>query len=350
MKKFIVKTFQFSLIGLIYIFIVGTLYLYFDPFKVLYDYESFYESDGKAVVTLDKDYVSTTTFIKNSEKINYNSFIFGNSRSIFYQVSDWKKHLNKNAICYHFDASGESLWAINKKVAFIDENENKIENMLLILDYSTLIQDKPQSGHLNIISPALVYNSNIIEFHKTFFLAFLTPKFFYAFLDFKVSNQFKPYMKEGNLLDDTSGTYDNITNEFRADHSENLIQENKYYTPQKLSEFYERDTIQRYSPKCIYDSQKNILDNISSITKKHNTQVKVIINPLYDQLKINESDLKYLKTLFGDNVFDFSGINTFTNDYKNYYESSHYRPHIAREIMEIVYDEHKARMHNKGHK
>ena len=56
-------------------------------------------------------------------------------------------------------------------------------------------------------------------------------------------------------------------------------------------------------------------------------------------MKLNESDLIYLKDTFGeDNVFDFSGINEFTNDYRNYYEISHYRPHVARKILEIVYE------------
>ncbi|KAA6318040.1 hypothetical protein EZS27_031899 [termite gut metagenome] len=45
-------------------------------------------------------------------------------------------------------------------------------------------------------------------------------------------------------------------------------------------------------------------------------------------------DLEYLENVFGeDNVFDFLGINTFTQDYTNYYDDSHYRPHVAREIM-----------------
>ena len=39
-------------------------------------------------------------------------------------------------------------------------------------------------------------------------------------------------------------------------------------------------------------------------------------------MKLNESDLIYLKDTFGeDNVFDFSGINEFTNDYRNYYRN-----------------------------
>jgi len=340
MKIFITNIIRFSAFGIIFIIILGLPYLYFDPFKVLYDYNSFYETTA---VTLDKDYVSTETFIKNSENLDYNSFILGNSRSIFYQVSDWKKHLNNNAICFHFDASAESLWALNKKVEYIDKKGNNIQNILLILDYSILIQDKPNTGHLFIISPALVGESNIVEFHRTFFLAFLTPKFLYAFFDYKISGKVKPYMKKGSLLDDRPLDYDLSTNEERFDYFENQIKENEniYYSQQRLSVFYPRDTTnQKFSKKCIYNSQKTLLENIATITKKHNTKIKVIINPLYDQLKLDESDLKYLKSTFGaENVFDFSGINKFTNDYRNYYETSHYRPQVAREILSIVYEE-----------
>ena len=76
------------------------------------------------------------------------------------------------------------------------------------------------------------------------------------------------------------------------------------------------------------------------------TNYRIIISPLYNQIKLNNQDLDYLKQLFGkDNVFDFSGINKFTKDYNNYYESSHYRPHIAREIMQLIYHDEQ----NQGH-
>ncbi|SMO92605.1 hypothetical protein SAMN06265379_11616 [Saccharicrinis carchari] len=318
---------------------MAVLYIAFDPFKVLYDYESFFDTNAKASVAPNKDYASTTTFIKNSKKINYNSFIFGNSRSIFYQISEWKKHIGEDAICYHFDASGESLWALNKKVEFINKKENNIKNMLLVLDYATLTNVKPKSAHSYIISPALVNNSNIIEFHIAFFTAFLTPNFTYAYLDYKISNKMKPYIKK--VLDDRQKNYDNKTNELRFDYFENLISKGKYYTPERLSVFYDRDTtIQKFSEECIKENQKIILKNIYSITQKHNSKIKIIISPLYDQIKINKDDLKYLRALFGEeNVFDFSGINRFTNNYKNYYEASHYRPHIAREIMRIIYEQ-----------
>jgi len=339
MRAYIRKLLRFSIIGLIPLLIVSVLYIVLDPFKVLYHYDSFIDTDAKGRVTLNQDYVSTTTFINNSSKINYNSFIFGNSCSFFYQVSDWERHLNENALCFHFDASDEALYAINKKIEFIDHKGNKIDNILLILDYATLIQDKPKSAHLFIISPSLVNNSNIIDFHKTFFLAFLNPKFLYTFLDFTISGYIKPYMRQNYLLDYRPRNYDVLTNEIRFDYFEDLIQTNAYYTSERLSVFYNRDTtIQRESPQCIFENQKSILNNILSIANRHNSSIKVLINPAYDQIKLNEEDLKYLIDLFGhNNVFDFSGINKFTADYQNYYDATHYRPHVAREILGIIY-------------
>ena len=184
MKNFNLRLFRFSLTGIILLLLLCFIYIVLDPFKVIYHYDVI-QSD-KGMPTLNKDYISTKTFINNSKKIDYNSFIFGNSRSMFYQISDWKKHLDKKASCFHFDASSESLYAINKKIEFIDKKGNKMNNVLLFLDYSTLIKDKPKSGHLYIISPDLVNNSNIIEFHKTFLFTFLTPKFLYRYLNFKI--------------------------------------------------------------------------------------------------------------------------------------------------------------------
>lgn len=71
----------------------------------------------------------------------------------------------------------------------------------------------------------------------------------------------------------------------------------------------------------------------------HHTVYKVVINPLYDQNKINSRDLATLKDIFGsDNVYDFSGVNWITSDYHNYYEESHYRPHVAKWILGKIYN------------
>ena len=42
-----------------------------------------------------------------------------------------------------------------------------------------------------------------------------------------------------------------------------------------------------------------------------------------------------------ENVFDFSGVNEFTNEMTNYYETSHYRPKVCKELLRIIYDGNK---------
>ena len=314
------------------------LYVILDPFKVVKKYESYYISDGIQVVTLNNDYVSTSTFDNNYSTYKYNSFIFGNSRSRFYEIADWKSHIDSSSNCFHFDASVESLYAILKKVKYLENKNVDMNNVLFIIDYSTLKQITPRSGHLFIISPQLENYKNISDFHLTFIKAFFTPEFAIAYLDYKIRGEVKSYMKKNSLLNDSPMHYDLKTNEESFPHFEELIDKGKYYTPERMKVFEKRDTIQQFSPVVILDKQKQMLQEINDIFKKHKTDFKVIVNPLYDQIKLNESDLEYLRSLFGEErVFDFSGINDFTNDFHNYYEASHYRPHVARQILDLIY-------------
>jgi len=95
MKRFIKRLLKFSVFLIIPFLALLVLYVKMDPFKVIKSYDSFYDANKNVWVALNKDFVSTTTFIKNSKHTNYNSFIFGNSRSVFYQIDDWKKYLQK---------------------------------------------------------------------------------------------------------------------------------------------------------------------------------------------------------------------------------------------------------------
>jgi hypothetical protein len=305
---------------------------------VIKKYDSFVEPYSKGGVGLNKDYISTATFDHNYKKQHYDSFIFGNSTSIFYQISDWRKHLDEESSCYHFDASGEGLYALTQKIKYIDNKDQKIKNVLLIIDYPTLIQTQPKEGHMTVISPQLVNYRNLISFHTTFFKAFTSFDFIYAYLDYRISGKVKAYMNERNLIGETPSENDLITNETRFPHFEELISQGKFYTEDKKKIFFKRDTVQKYLPDVIAKKQKLMLTEILNIFNKHKTKYHIIINPAYDQLKLSPKDLNYLSDLFGkENVFDFSGINKFTNDFHNYYETSHYRPHVAREIMDSIY-------------
>jgi len=229
-----------------------------------------------------------------------------------------------------------------KKLKYLDGKNIDINNVLFIIDYHTLKEVTSSSGHLFIISPQLENYSNIKSFHLSFIKVFFNPKFMVAYFDYKITGKVKAYMTKNNLFNDPqSGQVhcDLNTNETRLIYLEQLIDNGEYYTPERMNVFYDRDTTrQSFSPIVILDRQKQMLQEINDIFRKHQTDFKIIINPIYDQKKLNESDFAYLCSLFGkERVFDFSGINDITNDFHNYYEASHYRPHVARRILDSIY-------------
>lgn len=313
------------------------IYAWMDPFKVVWHYDSFYEADNKLSVPLDKDYVSTANYDNRYGSEHYNSFIFGNSRSIFYETATWKQYLPTGSKLYHFDASAETIYGICKKIQYIDHKDEKMNNVLLVLDHLILNRSKSSDGHLFAISPQLEGYSTMADFHLQFLRTFLSTEFLPAYIDHKISGKVKPYMLKTALTDEAF-LYDKRTNEMRHTTTEGEIADGTFYTADRMKVFYKRDNIQKYSKPVIKQAQKEMLTKIAGIFKKHGTKYKIVISPLYDQKKLNKEDLAYMQRLFGDeNVFDFSGINRFTNDYRNYYESSHYRPHVATAIMAEIY-------------
>ncbi len=88
---------------------------------------------------------------RNLKKID--SYILGNSRSLAFRVNTWKKYLNNNSCCFHFDASGESLYGILRKLEFLSNNNADLKNVLIILDHNILSKTNSQKGHLYSISP-----------------------------------------------------------------------------------------------------------------------------------------------------------------------------------------------------
>jgi hypothetical protein len=336
--KFLLKT--LGIASPIIVFLL--IYTCLDPFKVVWNYDDYYDfsCDSKRVwgVVINRDNVGTMTFDKYYKQNGYNSFILGNSRSIFYEIADWKQYLNENSSCYHFDSYGESLYGLSKKVEYIERKKINIDNALVVLDYVLLSLAQSPDKYLNMVSPRLDHYKNVSEFHVSAIKAFASPNFFVAYLDYRISGEIKPYMVEKKLLSKFEISYDLKTNEITYPQTEKQIEEGKYFTPEIMEGFKRDDTTQPFRP-VIQERQKELLQGIYEVFKKSGATYKIVVSPLYDQVKLNPDDLAYLESLFGkQNVFDFSGVNAFTADYSNYYDGdSHYRPHVAREIMRLVY-------------
>lgn len=330
MKRFIKYCFLFSLPFLF--FIVG--YIVVDPFKVIRHYNLYYTSDD--CIGINRGYVSTMHYINHKDVCHYDSFIFGNSRSLAFHGKEWKKYLPESTVCYHFDESGGSVGGILYKIVFINK-VGCLKNVLLVVDYQ-LLANNEQIGHLFSLPPVLNNNSGALKFHWENFTAFYDMNFLRAFVDFKLWHKYKQYM--GWLITDPQKRtiYNPVNNELYS-VSEESIERDEYFDDEHIKVFEGKQFPDSIAKIVINEERLEMLKSIKDVFVQQNTNYKIVISPLYDQVKLNPCDLQVLIDIFGqDNVFDFSGVNQWNVDFHNYYEDSHYRPCVANEIMEIVYN------------
>lgn len=320
-------------------FIVVPFYFLTDPFKVLRNYDSYYQSGGKNEVNLNKDFISTQNFINKNPAYQYNAFIFGNSRSIFYEIKTWSELIHEpEAKCYHFDGSGESLYGIADKFVFLEKQQVSIKHALIVLDYALIAGQKNPKEYFRLQHPT-VSNKSSFAFQFAHLKAFLNFKFVKGYIDLFLSGKVKPYMRDEGLFDNNPLIYDSITNEIKMDYLEKeILEKQKEYYLKKSALFYQRDSMPKQAGKVIYKAQEKLCKTIKRILDQNNTTYEIVISPLYDQLQLNKEDLFFLEQLFGkERVHDFSGINEFTIPVTNYYEISHYRPQVTRTIMKTIY-------------
>jgi hypothetical protein len=274
--------------------------------------------------------------IKNFKKYNYNSFIFGSSRTIGFKPSDWEKYLQTNDIPFVFDASRESIYGIHAKFKLLDTLNIKIDNALIILCRDcTFSNTENDRGHLYIKHPA-ASGESYLKFHLEFFKAFLTPRFLFNFLSFKIIGEYKSFMN--GYIENRQITNDAISNELRIIDQEKEIASNPdLYYLKRQNLFYDRENEKIDQHQQILSRQEFMLNEIKLLLQKNHSNYKVILSPLYEQIEFNPKDLVILKKIFGNNVYDFTGKNRLTDNKTNYFETNHFRPSVGDSIMSNVY-------------
>lgn len=330
MKNFLLRTTIFLLPFLILI----SIYIVVDPFSVIHKDASLTYNNKDYLNPINRDYQSTDLLLKTYSKNKYNSFILGNSRSMFYQAKTWTNYID--GIPFHFNASKETIFGIYGKLRLLDELNIEIKNIVIVLDENTFIGVVNSSGHLFIKHPR-VSKESFLSFHYEMLKGFLSTSFF-TYIDLYSTKRIKEYMK-AYITIPNNWSFDKNTNQLSYSNFDLILQKDpqKYFTDKK-SLFFERPSTQLYSDQIIKEEQKELLIRIKAILDAKNTKYRIVISPLYNQIKLNKDDTKYLRKIFGEqNVFDFSGINSFTSDYRNYYEPSHYRPVVCDSIFSIIY-------------
>lgn len=287
------------------------------------------------VVALNQGHVTTTTYENLREEQKYNAFIFGSSRSQAFHCDVWKNYLEEDKRPFHFDAMGEGIWGIAKKMEYIDSKGDSIKSALIVLDQILLDFVSNRQGHLHITKPSVSGESWYV-YYKAFIMASVNLKFLASYFDYLIFKEFRPYMQK--FLHGSK--YPRKLNPINCDviygEEEEIKTDSLAYYKKMKDIFIGRKSGSDRSvlkPKAI-----DLLKSISFILKKHKTDYKVVLAPMYHQMENSDDCIDVLHEIFGkENVYNFSGKNEFTEPIGNYYETSHFRPHVANEIMKRIY-------------
>lgn len=332
MKSFLKKTSLF-LFPIIFLMVV---IISMDIFKILGSYDNYYDDSS---AELNRGVIVLNIYKEQRKKKKFNSFIFGNSRSQAYKTHAWKKHLPDDAIPFHFDASGEGLFGISNKIKYLDRIGDTINHALLIIDRYALINVNNIKKHISITPPELSRESSF-EFYKTIFKQNFNPKFLRAYFDFAITKEYKSYMV-GFLRDVKYRDYCDVeTGDLYYGYDEWIKNDSLgFYSTSEKKERENKVGKPKFKSIVTYKEMQQ-LRVIREIFEKHNTSYEIILSPAYDKIPLEERQLELVNFVFGKNhVHNFSGENEFTTNKSNYYESVHYRPHLANELMDIVYSD-----------
>ena len=310
-------------------------YLIADPFMVLYSHDDYNKNH---FVDKNLDFVTTEVYMKNSKEIDYDSYIFGGSTSLYTTASDWGKHLDSASELFSFNASGEHITGIWSKLNYINDQGHEIRHALLVMDtdatFGRFVNDNPIfMKHYD------VYPSSKLEFHYKYFLNFINVRYLVPFVHYSLSKKYYPYMS--NTLKDEYYYYDPVSNEY---HNVGILEGMKtdsleYYETRKGRFGVPKGSDYEAKPG-INQEDVHMLNEIREIFRQHQTDFRILICPAYNQIAFNREDLAQLQGIFGSqNVFDFSRTEKFTGDKSNYYDEFHFKKYVGAEMLDLIYAE-----------
>jgi hypothetical protein len=306
------------------LWIIVISFFVLDPFCLFYRNNSFAQKST--------DVQSFRAFNKQNPVEQYDAFVFGNSRSNSFQSAELQKHIGSDKKIFHFNAPGECVLNILKKLQFIRDAGNKINTAVILIDNGVL----KNKDNASVLYQGPVYehsvhstDRNYFDFYSSFINYYFTDFYFAKYIVHDLTEIYTPWMK---------GAFNEKTTSVSPSYKDSLLihdfAEYKRVFKPKFSRKYVRSNIVTQ----IDPDDLERLKQISDILQQEGTQYCIIIPPDFHLQKVPTDVRNTLCDVFGANrVFDFTGENVITMDSTMNYEGIHFSNRAGTMILDSIF-------------
>jgi len=332
MKQFIKRLFAVISIPLSIVLFFSILYVKRD---VYYDFRTYKNYSWKYNFQVLGD-VSTKKLLNSHT--NYNTFIFGSSRTVSLYAC-YLQSILKNSKVFHYGSWNETIGGIYEKLKLLDSLGYHLDNVIFYLDtdFTFLGDGKCRPNDYYLFTHLKKFNYYFGHYEA--FFSDLDLDKFKILLGQKVEGEIFPNWQSDTITND----YYHCSDSLIIAYGKRNLSKAYYHKIDSLTKvgfLYKRYDVQKFKEKQISDPEIEMINGILGILNKHHSKYYAIITPLYDQLKFNEADMQILKKSFGNNLYDFSGINGFTEDKLNYPDKVHFTQYVSRQILDSIIKPH----------
>lgn len=325
------KLFFRSILRKVGVFSIGVIT--FIAFYILRDVYCDFGIDKKNEVKYYFNNISDFSVKKLEQtKVDYNTFIFGSSRSIPLYACYIKNKIfqNDSAIHpFHFANWGERIGGICKKIEYLDEKGFKLNNLFILLDNNIVFLE---NGAVKLDESRIISNKSWLQSTSNHFLYF-----FYYSGDNLPKNLHVLFGTENPIDRMFVDKYTNDLNHI-CPKTNNFDQ--LFITPQHIKnqrpELPKRLGFEVEQPNRINKIILGYLARIKKILVKQKSNYAIIYSPMYNQRVFGKKDDLILHQIFQHHIVDFSGVNSLTNSIDEYADKTHYFPSIAKRMIDSI--------------
>lgn len=307
-------------------------YIAIDPFNVIWSFNPMDKVAEKSE-PFNRSRLAVEAYLNHRDSVDYNAFLFGSSRTIYYSVDEWKRHLPDDAVCFHFDAAWETLEGMLDKMDLIKEKGDRIKYAILEF-HADQFADTAHAEIPYRQDFRLRHSENVFAYHFRHFMSALNTDFLKVYIPYLFTGKMED-TEENKVFESPMRGYDPVKNEIDYRNFDDEIDTDSTAYFNRYSRHYQKAAVDSVVPR-MSDERIALLREMRRRLNADSTDYRVILGPSFYRHVNNSTDVALLRRIFGvKRVYDFQHLGVESQS--NFYDNIHYRYFIADSIMTMVY-------------